>query len=158
VYYTRFVFMIDALCVCFYIEGMKPEPIYRQIGGIVRALRRRADIAQDALAGRLGISRATLANIETGRQRILVHQLYAIAHTLGVRLTDLLPPPPTTAEVAAEWANLTFEGNLNTAQKQQVAKLIGPMQTPTPQQPEQRNVQIAETRRNTRSPRRKAAR
>src|SRR5580698_7112740 len=70
---------------------MKPEPVYKTIGAIVRGQRRKLELSQDKLAGRLGISRATLASIETGRQRMLVHQLYAFAEALGLRPGDLLP-------------------------------------------------------------------
>ena len=136
---------------------MKPEPIYHQIGGIIRALRRRADKAQDVLAGQLGISRATLANIETGRQRILVHQLYAIAQALDVKLSDLLPSPRDDLS-AANWTMLNFEGDLNTEQKKQVANLIGPMGTPAAPQTEEKNAQSKTTSRNTRAPGTKAAR
>jgi DNA-binding XRE family transcriptional regulator len=52
---------------------MKREPIYKDIGAIVRTLRRRADMSQDSFAAILRISRATLANIETG-QGIRVHE------------------------------------------------------------------------------------
>jgi transcriptional regulator with XRE-family HTH domain len=137
---------------------MKPEPIYRHIGGLVRSLRRREDMAQDALAGRLGISRATLANIETGRQRILVHQLYAMAQALGVALTDLLPPLPS-ANVAANSAAVPIEGDLNAEQRRQVANLMGPIGAPAPHQPEKVNAAKASARpRNTRNPGRKVTR
>jgi transcriptional regulator with XRE-family HTH domain len=103
---------------------MTPEPIYKEIGAIIRTLRRRVDRAQEVLAGQLGISRATLANIETGRQRILVHQLYAIAKALDVKLGDLLPPP-RDQDLAANLAQLRIEGDLNPEQKIQVVSLIG---------------------------------
>jgi transcriptional regulator with XRE-family HTH domain len=136
---------------------MKPEPIYQQIGGIIRALRRRADKAQDVLASQLGISRATLANMETGRQRILVHQLYAIAQALNVSLSDLLPPPQNAAD-AAHWSSLSFEGDLNPEQKKQVANLIGPIEAPARRLTEENDVKAAPTNRITRSKRAKAAR
>lgn len=143
--------------VCAYtIRAMKPEPIYQQIGGIIRALRRRADKAQDELASRLGISRATLANMETGRQRILVHQLYAIAQALGVQLSDLLPPPQDAA--AVNWTSLSFEGDLNPEQKKQVANLIGPSEAPARRLMEETHAKAAPRNRNPRSKRTKAAR
>src|SRR5207302_10862870 len=64
---------------------MNLEPIYKTIGGIIRQRRRRLDLAQAKLAGLLGISRATLASIETGRQRVLVHHLYAFAEALNMK-------------------------------------------------------------------------
>lgn len=46
---------------------------------------------QEELAARVGISRASLANIERGRQSVLVHHLYAIAKALSLAPADLLP-------------------------------------------------------------------
>ncbi|MFZ1991961.1 MAG: helix-turn-helix transcriptional regulator [Alphaproteobacteria bacterium] len=126
---------------------MEPEPIYREIGGIIRAQRRLRDKAQSALAGQLGISRATLANIETGRQRILVHQLYAIAKALNVKLSDLLPLP-RDEDVDVNWATLPIEGDLNEEQRKQIASLIGPIgeQLPASKKAKGRD---AKTQRNT---------
>ena len=117
---------------------MKPELIYRQIGRIIRTLRRGADKAQDVLAGQLGISRATLANMETGRQRILVHQLYAIAEALNVELSDLLPPRKIDG-AAENLASLPIEGDLSTEQKKQVANLIGSVGASAPRTMERPN-------------------
>ena len=135
---------------------MKPEPIYRQIGGVIRALRRRQDKAQEAVAGQLGISRATLANIETGRQRILVHQLYAIAQALDVKVSDLLPGAP--ADAGANWTALRFEGDLSTEQKKQVANLIGTIDALRPRQTGKTNAKASTAQRNARSQGTKAAR
>lgn len=51
---------------------------------------------QKNLAAFVGISRGTLANIETGRQNLHVHQLYNFARALKLRSpADLLPSPKT---------------------------------------------------------------
>jgi transcriptional regulator with XRE-family HTH domain len=44
-----------------------------------------------------GITRSALANIERGRQRIAIHQLYHIAKALQLEPSDLLPPPERVA-------------------------------------------------------------
>jgi len=46
---------------------------------------------QETLAKELGISRGSLANIETGKQGILVHQIYNFARVLKVKPHDFLP-------------------------------------------------------------------
>lgn len=118
---------ILTICVCATrITSMEPEPIYKEIGGIIRAQRRLADKAQNVLAGQLGISRATLANMETGRQRILVHQLYAIAKALKIKLSDLLPPL-RDEDLGVNWETLPIEGDVNEEQRKQIASLIGPI-------------------------------
>lgn len=105
---------------------MTTGPLYKNIGKVIRAHRRGRDdsMSQDVLAKRMGISRATLANIETGRQRIYVHQLYAIANILEIKLQDLLPKiEKDHSEV--DWASLPIGGDLSIEQKNQIAKLIG---------------------------------
>lgn len=126
---------------------MKPEPIYRSIGAIVRQRRRRLEWPQETLAGRLGIKRATLANIETGRQRVLVHQLYALAAALGVKPNDLLPP----AADGAEASGLRIDADLNALQMGQVASLIGPLKTPTPSPTGKANAPSAQRQKPDRS-------
>jgi len=108
-------------------HGMKLEPIYRAIGTIIRRRRRRLEWSQRHLAARLGISRAALANIETGRQRVLVHHLYTFADVLEVRPGDLLPPAKAV-EAGGAVALLPIPGDLKPEQKAQIARLIGPVQ------------------------------
>ena len=67
--------------------------IYRERGARIWRRRRVLDLTQEELADRLGISRGGLANIETGRQNILVHQLYRFAAALDMNVHDLLPLP-----------------------------------------------------------------
>lgn len=103
---------------------MKPEPVYKTIGTIIRGWRRRLEWPQQHLAARLGISRATLANIETGRQRVLVHQLYAFAEALQLKPSDLLPLA-IGGQPAADLTKLPIQGEVNPKQREQIARLIG---------------------------------
>ena len=41
------------------------------------------------------MSQASLANIEAGRQQVLVHHLYAIANALDLDSPTVLMPPPS---------------------------------------------------------------
>ncbi len=109
---------------------MNPEPIYKVIGGIIRQRRRRLDWSQGTLASRLGISRATLANIETGRQRILVHHLYAFGDVLGAKPSDFLPLV-SVARGGDEWTELPMPGDLKRQQKEQIGRLIGTVKVST---------------------------
>jgi transcriptional regulator with XRE-family HTH domain len=107
---------------------MKLEPIYKTIGTLIRRRRRRLDWSQKLLAARLGISRATLANIETGRQRILVHHLYAFAEVLEMKPNDFLPAG--SPDSTQDWSLLPIPDDLNLRQKEQIARLIGPVGKP----------------------------
>jgi transcriptional regulator with XRE-family HTH domain len=50
-------------------------------------------MSQQTLAEAVGISRASIANIERGHHRVQLHVLYDIAMALEVELHDLLPHP-----------------------------------------------------------------
>lgn len=51
-------------------------------------------LTQDALAQRVGLSRASVANVERGRQRVPLHMLYLFARALEVDAASLIPEPP----------------------------------------------------------------
>jgi transcriptional regulator with XRE-family HTH domain len=85
---------IDIYVLAEYKQTVTRDPIYRLIGAVIKARRKTLGLKQEALASELGISRGSLANIETGRQSILVHQLYKFAAALSLTAVDLLPPAP----------------------------------------------------------------
>jgi transcriptional regulator with XRE-family HTH domain len=127
---------------------MKPQPVYKDIGANIRTRRRQADLSQETMALELGISRATLANIETGRQRILVHQLYDIAITLGVTPNDLLPPLPAPKPNSIHSsAGVAIDGDVNSKQKKEVLRLINSVGDSTAGKGEESNA----TKRNDRT-------
>jgi transcriptional regulator with XRE-family HTH domain len=105
---------------------MDLEPIYKTIGSIIRRRRRRLELPQTKLAAQLGISRATLANIETGRQRVLVHDLYAFADALDMKLSELLPQAVKVGP-SSDWTQVPMPTDLKPQQKEQIASLIGRM-------------------------------
>jgi transcriptional regulator with XRE-family HTH domain len=70
---------------------MDESAIYRRFGRLVRLHRERLDMRQETLAAAIGLSRASVANIEKGRQRIPLHHLYALAKALKVDVRELLP-------------------------------------------------------------------
>jgi transcriptional regulator with XRE-family HTH domain len=70
---------------------MENEPLYREIGTRIRARRLQLVKTQEELAKVVGLSRPSLANIEGGRQTLLVHQLCLIAEALNLPTHDLLP-------------------------------------------------------------------
>lgn len=70
---------------------MNPELLHKRIGSFIAARRNRLSMKQEQLAASVGISRASLANIERGRQSVLVHHLYAIAKALHLQPNELLP-------------------------------------------------------------------
>ena len=61
---------------------MSSPEIYRIFGRRVSVERSALGMSQEELARRVGLSRASIANIEAGRQRVLLHQVLALAYAL----------------------------------------------------------------------------
>jgi transcriptional regulator with XRE-family HTH domain len=70
--------------------------VQRNVGERVRALRAARGLTQRELAGRVRISRPSIANVEAGRQNVGLRQLCALADALGVGVGELV------AEVRSE--------------------------------------------------------
>jgi len=87
------------------------EALYRAVGERIRRARevRSEKLSQAALAKQLGKSRASVVNIEAGRQRAPLSLLWNIATQLEVELASLIPsatdlqPVSATAEIPAEF-------------------------------------------------------
>jgi len=99
-----------------------PDPIYKYLGAAIQQRRRHLGLRQRVLAAHLAISRGSLANIEIGRQGVLVHQLYRIAAALHLPPTELLPPIPTTPRVNAP--SLPLPPDLKPMQRDQILRLM----------------------------------
>jgi transcriptional regulator with XRE-family HTH domain len=69
------------------------DDLYRSIGLLVRAARLRKRWNQEDLAEAVGLTRSSIANVEAGRQRLLLHSAIRIADALDVELGVLLPDP-----------------------------------------------------------------
>ena len=60
------------------------EPVYVSFGEIIKAHRLKRGWTQTDLADRVGLSRTSVTNIEIGRQRVLLSDLFAFARALDV--------------------------------------------------------------------------
>lgn len=70
---------------------MDINPFYKHIGMTIRAAREALGMTQGELANVVGLSRTSLTNIESGRQRILVDQLAELADALDIPVHSLIP-------------------------------------------------------------------
>ena len=65
--------------------------IYETFGAQVRQRRTALRLTQLELAARIKLTRGSVANIEAGRQSVLLHQFLDIAGALSVKPAQLLP-------------------------------------------------------------------
>jgi transcriptional regulator with XRE-family HTH domain len=71
---------------------MVVDDIYKLLGESVAARRKALSLTQADLARLVGLSRGSIANIEVGRQKMLIHQLYAVAAALQLENAGQLLP------------------------------------------------------------------
>ncbi len=71
--------------------GVRDERFYRTLGATIRRRRDELDLTQEALGERLNppMTRASIANIEAGKQRVLAHTLVDLASALTMKLDEL---------------------------------------------------------------------
>lgn len=71
------------------------EPFYTLLGRRIRDLRISRGITQEELGSRFStpVTRASVANIESAKQRVYAHTLIEIAHALDASIADLLTDP-----------------------------------------------------------------
>ncbi len=72
---------------------MSINPLYAEIGRRIASRRSFLGYSQARLANSTGLSRPSIANIEAGRQSVLVHHIYEIAAALLCAPGDLAPKP-----------------------------------------------------------------
>ena len=78
-------------------DGERP-PILEHVAGNLRRLRQEAGLSQEALAGRAGVSRRMLVNIERGDANVSLATLDRLAAALAVLFVDLVRSPDPAAD------------------------------------------------------------
>ena len=67
------------------------DDLYGEVGRKLRQARVTQGLSQERLAQQLGISRASVVNIEAGRQRAPLRLLWQLSEALGTDLSLLIP-------------------------------------------------------------------
>jgi transcriptional regulator with XRE-family HTH domain len=67
------------------------DQVYPEFGRLVAERRKRARMTQAVFAKSLNLSRASIANIERGKQPVQLHLVFQIAAILGVEVQELIP-------------------------------------------------------------------
>lgn len=65
--------------------------VYKIIGSKIKQRREESKLTQEEIAKELNLSRASIANYESGKQRISVAELYNLAERFGIDIMDILP-------------------------------------------------------------------
>jgi transcriptional regulator with XRE-family HTH domain len=69
----------------------KQDAFYAEVGRLVREERKAKKLTQDELAEKVHLNRVSITNIESGKQKILLHTLVDIANALEVSPDKFLP-------------------------------------------------------------------
>ena len=95
----------------------------KDIGSILQEARRSRGLTQADIAPQLGVSRATVAQIETGRRSLKAEDLTRLAAFYGCSLSELLPPATDDQDVEG-FAEL-FRSHPDLAEDQGPSSLVG---------------------------------
>ena len=102
--------------------SMGTDPRYVAFGEAMATRRKKLKLNQAQLASRVGLSRASIANIERGRQNVLLHHACDIASALGLsQVGDLLP---IEAKPTLEDQSLALSHVVSSKAKAQISDLI----------------------------------
>lgn len=104
--------------------------VYKMLGRNVAVHRERLRMTQAEVASRIGLTRASLANIESGRQRVMLHHIYLLLDVLELKsILDLIPAKVRRVESIEK---LSFSGSATSESEQaQVERLIDMALAPT---------------------------
>ncbi len=80
------------------------ETVYHEAGLRIQRARRRLNMTQAALAEKVSLSRTSIANIERGEQRFMLHCLFEFASALRVPVEQLVPAAQSPVEERVEAA------------------------------------------------------
>lgn len=131
--YLKFVKKTNEFVKVAYIEFlwykkvMEPLHIYREVGRNIKRYRKGVHRTQQQVAAAIGMSRASLANIEAGRQQVLVHHLFAIADALDLDSPIVLMLSPSTSAPQEEFLSdlpLPDDAGLTEKQRLEVRHLL----------------------------------
>jgi len=104
---------------------MNENELYKKVGEAISVRRNELGHTQEYVARAVGLSRASLANIERGRQKILLHYLFRIAEILELRGVESLLPTLARLQ-SSPHEELTIGGDeLNEKQRAEVLAFVG---------------------------------
>ena len=109
------------------------KKFYQTLGGRIRETRISAKMKQEAFASHLKLSRASVVNIEKGRQHPPIHVLWDIARILNIGVVELLPEFSSSESITSDWVKIiaqTSKGNKKT--KEKLMSFVGEVKSSKP--------------------------
>jgi len=100
--------------------------IYKAFGRAVAERRRAIPKTQEQVAREIGLSRASLANIERGSQKVFLHQVLALTKALELESSHEIVPTkaPDAPMTPSEEVRFSGAKNLSKNQKALVTSLV----------------------------------
>lgn len=105
--------------------AMSEETVaYELIGRRIKALREKMNLTQESLAESIGLSRASLANYESGKQAIQISVLYKVAKILKAEICDILPSLEEVRTANAPEQRIDQDENLKADKRSELKEFI----------------------------------
>lgn len=104
---------------------MDERAIYGTLGQALLVRRKRLGLTQAQVAKKIGVSRESIANIEAGRQRVLLHHVYGLMRALDLKvITDLVPASAPHVSGQAAMPVEMSGASVSDTQKSDVERLL----------------------------------
>ena len=98
--------------------------IYEIIGKKIKKYREEKQKKQDELAKAIGVSRASIANYENGKQAIYISDLYKIIDYLDIEANDILPSLQEIRSLSLPEESVERALNLDKHEKDELREFI----------------------------------
>ena len=119
------VCVVDNLIAPRHTKWVDEGAIYRAFGQAIAERRNAVEKTQEKVAADVGLSRASLANIERGKQRVFLHQIWALTEALGLTSSHEIVPARAVSARSGDKANVTMSGEkLSRDQKIVVSNIV----------------------------------
>src|SRR6266702_2446817 len=100
--------------------------LYEILGQRVRQVRERQQLKQEDVATLVGLSRATITQVESGHQKLPLQSLYLIAAALGAAIAEFLPTVEELSSTDRDiLARVSSDPNLTTHERKALTEFFG---------------------------------
>ncbi len=95
------------------MDQLDKDKFYISIGEAIKIARTNIDMSQASLAEKINMSRASIVNIEKGRQSPPIHLLWQLSRLLKVSIIDFLPSSTSQINGEADFFKEKLQQNLS---------------------------------------------